>query len=109
MFQFRVTDTCLEARLASLEDVSRQRHIVRMTAALPEIGAELEGAGPGLGFHILLAVGSGRLYRVIFEAINCSEQYAFERMHGPQRSAKFPRPVLPRQIPAALTKSPSGL
>jgi hypothetical protein len=74
MYQFKVTDAHTEARLIALRDSSGFHHIARATAAMPSVGTVLHGVDPVSGFQFLLCASTTRVYRVIFEQINCGPE-----------------------------------
>jgi hypothetical protein len=80
MYQFQVTDAHSEARLITLRDGSGLHHIARATAAMPSVGTVLHGVDPVSGFQFLLCVATTRVYRVIFEQINCGEDLSLTRL-----------------------------
>jgi hypothetical protein len=75
------------ARLGSehalcLSDDSGGYHVARATAAVPAPGARLLGNSPALGFGLLLGTPIDQVYRVIFEAVHCTETEAHDSVHG---------------------------
>ena len=65
-----------------LADDAGGYHVARATAAVPRAGARLLGNTPALGFGLLLANPIDEVYRVIFEAVHCTEAEALDSMHG---------------------------
>lgn len=65
-----------------LSDDAGEYHIARATAAVPRIGARLLGGAPSLGFGLLLEPPVEHVYRVIFEAVHCTEAEAHDSMSG---------------------------
>jgi len=57
-------------------------HVARATAAVPKIGARLLGNTPALGFGLLLGPPIDQVYRVIFEAVHCTQAEAHDSVHG---------------------------
>ena len=57
-------------------------HVARATAAVPRPGARLLGNTPALGFGLLLAQPLDEVYRVIFEAVHCTEAEALDSVPG---------------------------
>lgn len=92
MHKYRVIDRhALESRVL-LEGGAGRFHWARVLNELPEVGAVLMGSRPHLGFGLLLPAGSTRPFRVLFEAINCSDpsvipRWAFQPMDAIPGSA----------------------
>lgn len=71
-----------EAHALCLADDAGGYHVARATAAVPRAGARLLGNPPALGFGLLLAEPIDEVYRVIFEAVHCTEAEALDSVHG---------------------------
>ncbi len=78
---YTVTDVCFALRLAALRDSLGRRHVVHLTAEVPEIGVRLEGPVLRPRLSALLAAGSGDVFTISVEATECAEQYVLERLH----------------------------
>lgn len=65
-----------------LSDDAGGFHVARATAAVPRIGARLLGNTPALGFGLLLGVAIDQVYRVIFEAVHCTQAEAQDSVNG---------------------------
>ena len=70
------------AHALCLADGAGDYHVVRATAAVPRIGAQLLGNAPALGFGLLLGVALDEVYRVIFEAVHCTQDEAHHSVNG---------------------------
>lgn len=57
-------------------------HLARATAAVPPVGATLLGNAPRLGFGLLLGAPIDQVFRVIFEALDCTQDQALRSLHG---------------------------
>lgn len=66
-----------------LSDDAGGYHVARATAAVPAPGARLLGNSPALGFGLLLGTPVAQVYRVIFEAVDCTESEAHRSVEGP--------------------------
>lgn len=77
---YRVYDTNQAARTIALRDDAGRFHLASITADLPQIGEELEGEAPALGFRVLLAP-TGQAFRAIFEHLDCGQRSALRHLH----------------------------
>jgi hypothetical protein len=76
MHNYQVADGTPKGQIVVLRDGADRFHLVRAISVIPQIGLKLCGNPPSLGFHILVAVDSGCIFRIIFERINWSLQAA---------------------------------
>ena len=77
-----VTAVWPEHRLAALSDRLGRRHVVQLNAEIPGIDCELEGKQAlRVGSAALLADRSGQVFAITPDAVECSEEYVFERLH----------------------------
>jgi hypothetical protein len=77
-----VTAVWPEHRLAALSDRLGKRHVVQLNAEIPAVDAELEGKQSlRVGFAALLADRTGQVFDITPDAVACSEQYVYERLH----------------------------
>ena len=65
-----------------LFDGAGRYHVARATAAVPRVGARLLGNAPALGFGLLLGAALNDVYRVIFEAVHCTQDEAQDSVNG---------------------------
>lgn len=96
MHKYRVINRHADESRVLLEGGAGRYHWARVLNALPEVGAMLVGSRPHLGFGLLLCAGSTRPFRIIFEAINCSDpsdipHWAFKAMSTHPGSAPADR------------------
>jgi len=76
-----VTNVWPEHRLAALSDRLGRRYVVRLNGEIPSLEAELEGRlALRVGQAMLLAHRTGQVFDVTPDAVECSEQYVFERL-----------------------------
>ena len=73
MHKYRVINHLPDESRVLLEGGAGRYHWARVLNALPEVGAVLMGSRPHLGFGLLLGAGSARPFRIVFEAVNCSD------------------------------------
>jgi len=71
MHRYRVTDIGAEDAKIALHDSAGKRHIAIAMKEVPAVGTDLQGSVPGLGFRVLQCPLSDRMFRVIFEQIDC--------------------------------------
>ena len=71
MHHYLVCDTTPTSQAFALRDAADRYHVARATSVVPQVGLELCGQPPSLGFHILVGVATGQVYRLIFERIDC--------------------------------------
>jgi hypothetical protein len=64
--------TAVGQRSITLHDSAGRFHRVRATGVVPEVGTPLLGSLPGLGFRVLLCPAADRMFRVIFEELDCA-------------------------------------
>ena len=74
MAHYRVSQTSRET--LTLQDASGRRHRARPLHDLPPMGAEFHGPHPAPGFAILSDAATRRLWRVIFEQVDCGHEAA---------------------------------
>jgi hypothetical protein len=67
---YRVVDGRFAEDCVALKDGDGLYHVARSLSQAPLAGTALTGAQPHLGFGVLQCAESGRMFRVIFEAIN---------------------------------------
>jgi hypothetical protein len=67
---YRVVGSRVPEDCVVLEDGDGRYHLARSLNQPPLAGTALTGAQPHLGFGVLQCEESGRMFRVIFEAIN---------------------------------------
>jgi hypothetical protein len=70
MHRYRVAEIGSAGRSISLQDSSGKYHLARAVADVPEVGTNLLGPLPGLGFRVLHCRATERAYRLTFEAID---------------------------------------
>ena len=70
MFKYRVMPDKDAHDHVAMQDSAGNAYLVRPLGTPPPVGAMLTGAGPHLGFGLLVCDGSGQVYRVIFESID---------------------------------------
>lgn len=70
MHSYRVVERWDERSLFALRCSRGRYHVARALNALPARDADLTGDKPHLGFGVLVCVGSGAVFRVIFDSIN---------------------------------------
>ena len=70
MQTYRVVDARVPEDCVALKDGDGRYHLARSLKQPPLAGTALTGAAPHLGFDVLQCAESGRMFRVIFEAIN---------------------------------------
>lgn len=58
----------------TLEDEAGRHHVARALHSSLPVGAELHGPRPVPGFALLSNASTLRIYRVIFEQIDCSRE-----------------------------------
>lgn len=79
---YSVTAVWPEHRLASLSDRLGNRHVVQLNAEIPCVDSELEGKQAlRVGYAALLADRTGQVFHITPDAVECSEQYVYERLH----------------------------
>jgi hypothetical protein len=92
MHHYIVLDTADDGTLA-LKDDRQHYHVARMHserhAEFPPSGESLQGNAPGLGFSLLLCVATGRVYRLTFEHIDCSQERTMALIHPQTTSPAF--------------------
>lgn len=71
MHRYQVSDTNPKDQAFALRDCADRYHVARATSAVPQVGQELYGHQPSLGFHILVGVATGQVFRLIFERVDC--------------------------------------
>jgi hypothetical protein len=76
MHRYVVASAETPSRSIALCDAYGQFHLARATAATPQVGTKLTGNTPALGFGLLLGESLDKVYRVTFEAVNCSREQA---------------------------------
>lgn len=81
MSTYTVTDVCVPLRLAALQDSLGRRHVVHLASEVPEVGIRLEGPVLRPRLSALLAAGSGQVFAISVEAMECAELYVLERLH----------------------------
>jgi hypothetical protein len=91
MAQYLVLDMNAGQRLVALRDQCSCYHVARVTAELPPIHGQLDGAKPAVGFNLMVAQCSSQVYRMIFELVNCGHGVALERLHGADPDAATAR------------------
>jgi hypothetical protein len=70
MHEYRVVERWPEEGEFALQCSSGRYHVARALNFLPPLHARLHGEKPHLGFTILVCLGSGAIFRLIFESIN---------------------------------------
>lgn len=99
MAEFIVIDVNAGQRLIALLDRSGRYHVAVATASMPPIRAYVRGFNPERGFGLLVEVQSGQVHRIVFEAVDCGQERALERLHesvpapGPTRPAAAAAPA----------------
>lgn len=78
MHRYQVSEGAPKGQAFALRDSNDRHHAVRATSAVPHVGLELCGHPPSLGFHILVGMATGELYRLIFERVDCGLQVALD-------------------------------
>lgn len=73
-----------------------RRFVVRLSAELPDIGAELAGGALGQGTRVMLLQHTGQVFEVTVDASECTEQYVFERLHVKAQNVVSGRSTTPR-------------
>jgi hypothetical protein len=68
-----VADTDGRARLVELRDSTGEFHFAYCTSDLPQVGEELRGNMPTIGFALMLGP-QNQVYRMIFSDINCGKR-----------------------------------
>jgi len=81
MAEFIVVDVNAEQRLIALLDRSGRYHVALATAGVPPIRAYVRGFNPERGFGLLVEVQTGQVHRIVFEAVDCGQEQALERLH----------------------------
>jgi hypothetical protein len=88
MTLFFVLDVQPKDQLVVLYDSFGMYHLARAAGELPDIGTEMHGAAHAFaGPRVLQATMTGREFRLDFEAVNCGQGEAFERMTGAHSAA----------------------
>lgn len=84
MYDYTVLDVARVGAKATLclRGEDGRFHVARATATVPAVGDRLFGDKPALGFGLLLGAPIDQVFRVIFEAVHCSEDEAHESIHG---------------------------
>jgi hypothetical protein len=80
MHRYRVIDTHAESGLIALSESAGAHHVARATAGLPDVGVELHGTRATVGFNVLRCVSTARMFRVIFEQVDCGQPPALEQL-----------------------------
>jgi hypothetical protein len=89
MHEYRVVQRSLDDNRIALVCNMGRYHLTRTLRALPLVGAMLSGAKPHMGFGLLLCLGSGDIFPVVFELINCGDlEFSQDGIR------KSPRPTL---------------
>ena len=81
MHNYQVYESSSDKRRVALSDDIDRCHVGRPTAGAPAFGVKLVGLPPRLGLNVLLCARTGRIFRIIFEWIDCDRQAAIERLH----------------------------
>jgi hypothetical protein len=81
MAEFIVVDVDAERRRVALMDRAGRYHIVSATAAMPPVCAYVRGFNPERGFGLLVEVQTGQVHRIVFEAVDCSQEKARVLLH----------------------------
>ena len=55
-------------------------------------GERLQGNAPGLGFSLLLALETGKVYRLTFEQVDCGQERTLALIHPETTAPAFFRP-----------------
>jgi hypothetical protein len=96
MCRYLVLDANATGLRIGLSDSYGKYHFARALAAAPAIGAELHGARPDIGFHLLEPTPSGQAFRTDFKLVNCSRGAMLDLLHAPSGDgdAQVPPPVM---------------
>jgi hypothetical protein len=78
MHHYQVSEVTAKGQAFALRDGADRYHAARATSAVPHVGLDLYGHPPSLGFHILVGVANGQVYRLIFERVDCGRQVALD-------------------------------
>lgn len=79
MHHCQVSSATPKCQVFALRDSADRYHVARATSVVPQIGMELCGHSPTLGFHILVGVATGQVVRLIFERIDCGLHAALDQ------------------------------
>ena len=102
MNSYTVIDVSAPLRLAALLDSLGRRHVVHLAAEIPEVGVQLEGPALSPRLSTLMAAGSGQVYAISVDALECGELDMLERLHpasvpgGPGNGSAPKAPGAPR-------------
>ena len=94
MAQFQVVAVNGDARALVLRDLRGAYHVARVLADLPEVGLELNGSPPSLGFAILYG-RDGQIHRLVFVLTASDQHKALAQLALPGKARHLPGPFAP--------------
>lgn len=95
MAEFIVVDVNADRGLLALLDRQGRYHVAFATAGMPSVRAEVRGFNPERGFGLLVERQTGQVYRIVFEAVDCSQEKALGLLHETASAAPTSRPADP--------------